>query len=198
MPRSAVCRNHEGSRDPSAAAICSRLGSGSSDVCRVLSIPALRTSGVGAFCAAGLEPGRCCHESVPERARLVALVAVFAEDPTACELWAGAGDVAALARFTAAKPLNSGTTSCVPLCSLAVSAFILVSGAVRLRAGSDSARLDERFDEGLRDGVLSSRIGRTSRRLLNAEDVGAIDIGLSGEMDRARSMVGSPKISTLD
>jgi hypothetical protein len=90
---------------------------------------ALRSSGVSAFCTLALEPGRCCHESVPERARLAALVVVFAEEaPMFCELWAGAGDETPLARFTAAKPLNSGTTSGVLLCSSPDLAFILVAG----------------------------------------------------------------------
>lgn len=71
MPLSGVCRNHEGSRDPSDAAICSRLGSSCSFETFFLFMR-LSLSVVGTL----LLPcviGRCCHESVPDLARLLAL-----------------------------------------------------------------------------------------------------------------------------
>jgi hypothetical protein len=150
------------------------------------------------FCTLALEPGRCCHESVPDRARLVALVVVFAAgegaDP---EAFAIEFDVVPLARFTAAKPLKSGTASVLLLCSSVDLAFMLVSELARSCTGAGSERFDERFDEGLKVGVLSSRIDRGITRLLKFKDVGAMARGLSGEMDRARSTVEHLKISTL-
>jgi hypothetical protein len=158
----------------------------------------LRDSEGTVFCTLALEPGRCCHDSVPDRARLVALVVVFAAgegaDP---EAFAVEANVVPLARFATAKPLKSGTASVLLLCSSVDLAFMLVSGFARSWSGTGSARFDERFDEGRKLGVLSPRIDRGMTRLLKSEDVGAMARGLSGEMDRARSTVEHLKISTL-
>jgi hypothetical protein len=82
-PRSAVCLNHEGSLELSDAAIWSLLGSGSSTdaprECEALvSTAAIETGRLEASLDVGL---RCCHESVPERARFVALGATLALAP---------------------------------------------------------------------------------------------------------------------
>lgn len=105
MPRSAVCLNHEGSRAPNEAAIWSLLGSCSS-VCSCDGWRPVTIMEDGRL-PPSLEPGRgrCCHDSVPARARLDALgvdseVEFLFDVPEAVD--------AVLDRLIEPKPLKSG------------------------------------------------------------------------------------------
>lgn len=76
IPLSAVCLNHDGSLEPNASAICALDGSCPS-VAFDSGVPrGLRAAFSAASIDNGLRPlldfGRCCHESVPERDRVLA------------------------------------------------------------------------------------------------------------------------------
>jgi hypothetical protein len=88
-PLSAVCLNHDGSRDPSDAAIWSRDGSVSLVEVLVAFVLLSNDTIETGLLPAPLEGGLCCHESVPERARLEALGAGTAEDPLESSVCAG-------------------------------------------------------------------------------------------------------------
>lgn len=97
-PLSAVCLNHDGSLEPSDAAICSRLFfSCSTDESLVGALSSPLTTELGRLVAGR----RWFHVNVPDRARLVALCL----SPPSC---AGDGPVPDL--LTDPKPLNSGTS----------------------------------------------------------------------------------------
>lgn len=109
-PRSAVCLNQDGSRDPKDAAIWSRDGSTSSaGVFLAWVLLSVDTIDRGLL-PAPLELGRCCHESVPERARLVALGEGFDVEVEASDIGAGlcVEGVLDLDILPEPKPLNSG------------------------------------------------------------------------------------------
>lgn len=77
IPLSAVCLNHEGSLEPSASAICALDGSCPPSAVFGSGVPrGLLAAFSAASIESGLRPlldfGRCCHESVPERDRVLA------------------------------------------------------------------------------------------------------------------------------
>ena len=113
-PLSAVCRNHEGSLAPKDAAIWSR--DGSTSVVEELSplvLLLVDTIDTGLLPSPPLERGRCCHDSVPERARLEALRAGKVEDVVESAVGAElcVADVLVFVLLPLPKPLKSGTSS---------------------------------------------------------------------------------------
>lgn len=173
MPRSAVCLNHEGSRAPRDAAIWSRLCSGSStDVSRsCVGLLGEVTIDVGLL-PPSFEPGRgrCCHESVPDRARFEALgVDVVVE----LLFDAALEDVeVVLDRLIDPKPLNSGMSP--------------PSGADGFSGSMVELALDDgRLTEGeLAALALEVMVERDNGRVFAGE---AGVCCFCGEMDRARS-----------
>lgn len=76
MPLSAVCLNQEGSLEPNASAICALDGSCPSSAVFGSGVPrGLLAAFSAASIDSGLRPlldfGRCCHERVPERERVL-------------------------------------------------------------------------------------------------------------------------------
>jgi hypothetical protein len=76
-PLSAVCRNHEGSREPSEAAIWSREGSAPSEEAVDAGLLLSGSTIDLGLLPPPLELGRCCHDRVPDRASDDALCGCF-------------------------------------------------------------------------------------------------------------------------
>ena len=165
-PLSAVCLNHDGSRDPRDAAIWSRDGSTSGvfvpDPLVLLPNDTIETG----LLPAPLELGRCCHDSVPERARLDALRAGRVEDVLESCDGAGLCDVGAvlLERLPLPNPLNSGT-SCPTCCDV---------------AGSIADRSEV-------EGVNGGGVSLTRVLAEGVATLGGVDAALTGLIDFARS-----------
>ncbi len=146
-PLSAVCLNHEGSRDPKEAAIWSREGSTSDAAVLLVLLVGLLVSGCTidfGLLPPPLELGRCCHDSVPERARLDA---VFEDcDVEEADDSARAGVAVSAEEFRDPKPLNSGMS----LVGDSGGGSIATEGAI------DSGRLTSTdVSNGLMDGMFA-------------------------------------------
>lgn len=196
MPRSAVCLNHDGSRELKEAAIWSRLGSGSSiEVvfeCAALLWVATTESG-RLLDPPILDVGlRCCHDSVPDRAKFVALCAGEASGTELrCGVVAVEEALVVLDLLSAPNPLKSGTSSTFGDC-LSGSVFDWLEPVNRCKLSLCAVVSREPTDEG---GVIAIGGGLARLALVVVRDkvnvlrlLGVEIFAFSGESERARSV----------
>lgn len=197
MPRSAVCLNHEGSLEPKHAAMESLLCPGSStdaplELEALLSTAATEIGRLEANLDVGL---RCCHESVPERAKSVALSPTFALECDEVAVDAELLCDVVLDLLMDPNPWNSGTSSIFGEGFSGSMAGDVNRLRLSLRASAVSRVVEA-------DGGVMSTGGDVTRlALVVTLDSGRVfggDTGVlcfSGEMDRARSVVNNTLIS---